>query len=321
MKVSAKLALGAMALLTGSLAATADETPREPVSVAAIPANIRCVGENSVAMTSDAEQALPLKTVASLSCNQLVYVLADNEGYTAHVRTDDGREGYVARPFLSMNTAAAAAVRRPQPVNATPVNGVVRWESGAPGCDRFITKGHNVVSATADGVTVQVALEDTGWKLRATILISNKSGRPMDVLPNLVSLDELQPGLKPLPQVSAAKLSHVSAHQLLWTQIGAEPSPSASATHAKLVATSYRTDTPDYFSEHVAIASYDERVATVPQGENLKQMALKRGALEAGQKTAGLVWFERGSNAKEMSLRVPVGNLVFDFPLSFANKK
>jgi hypothetical protein len=29
------------------------------------------------------------------------------------------------------------------------------------------------------------------------------------------------------------------------------------------------------------------------------------------------MWFERDANARELSLRVPVGDLVFDFPLSF----
>jgi hypothetical protein len=33
------------------------------------------------------------------------------------------------------------------------------------------------------------------------------------------------------------------------------------------------------------------------------------------------VWFEREGNARELSLRVPVGNLIFDFPLSFDQKR
>jgi len=33
------------------------------------------------------------------------------------------------------------------------------------------------------------------------------------------------------------------------------------------------------------------------------------------------MWFTRDTSARELSLRVPAGDLVFDFPLSFEQKK
>jgi hypothetical protein len=122
-------------------------------------------------MTADAEQRLPLRIVGDLPCGSVVSILADNGGYTAHVRTDEGLDGYVAHLYLTRNAAAPA--RNPEPPSASPANGVVRWRSGSAGCDRFVTNGHWVESATSNGVTVQVALEDTGWKLRAIIAVSN----------------------------------------------------------------------------------------------------------------------------------------------------
>ena len=104
-----------------------------------------------------------------------------------------------------------------------PANGVVRWRSGSPGCDQFVTNGHWVESATANGVTVQVALEDTSWKLRAIIAVSNNGRKTIEVLSNLVTLDELAPGLKPLFRSDPLKLSHVVNHQLLLSEANAEP--------------------------------------------------------------------------------------------------
>jgi hypothetical protein len=81
----------------------------------------------------------------------------------------------------------------------------------------------------------------------------------------------------------------------------------------------YHPVTPNYFSENVALTS-DSYHAIVPSASQLRALALKYTKLASGQKTTGLIWFERDGNARELSLRVPVGDLVFDFPLSFEQK-
>jgi len=40
-------------------------------------------------------------------------VLSDDEGYTARVRTSDGKEGYVARMYLFMGKSSANSARLP----------------------------------------------------------------------------------------------------------------------------------------------------------------------------------------------------------------
>ncbi|HYW66071.1 MAG TPA: hypothetical protein VFB10_05140, partial [Candidatus Dormibacteraeota bacterium] len=50
-------------------------------------------------------------------------------------------------------------------------------------------------------------------------------------------------------------------------------------------------------------------------------LALKAGTLAPQQKVAGVIWFARDAGARELSLRVPVGDFVFDFPLSFEAHK
>jgi hypothetical protein len=316
-----KQTLFTAALICAGLPALAAAETSSSAPVTALPhASVNCPGITSVPMTADAEQALPMRLVGNLACNESVAVLADNEGYTAHIRRADGKEGFVARMYLNMGGAGDAATAERQPTTATPVNNVVRWQAGAPGCEQFTVKGYNVESATANGMTVQVSLQDSGWKLRATIAISNEAGEVIEVLPALITLDELQPGLKTLHAQDPSKLSHVN-HQSLWTESNAKPSASARVSGAHLNNASYHATAPNYFIEQaVPVSSKSHDDSTLSSSE-LKELALKQVSLAAGEKTTGVVWFQRDQNARELSLRVPVGNLIFDFPLSFADKK
>jgi len=288
--------------------------PPTPVAPAAR-ALVTCPGMTSVPMTADAEQALPLRFVSSLSCGVVFSVLSDNEGYTARVRTAEGQAGFVARMYLTMNGAASGD---DQAISASASNGVARWQAGAPGCEQFMSQGRLVESLTTNGITVQVSLQDTGWKLRAYVAVSNRSGGNVSLQPSLISLDELQPGLKPLFAESPAKLAHATNHQVFWTQTNARPSPSAVAFRANgspvVSPLIYRPSTPDYFGEQKgqATASTDS--------SDVRSLSLKPVSLHPGQKSFGVLWFARDTNARELSLRVPVGDLVFDFPLSFEQK-
>jgi hypothetical protein len=294
MSASSRPFLLASAFLLAALPAVAsDETVGAPVASPAPRATLHCPGVSSIPM--NAEQVLPLRLLRNLSCNESVAILSDVEGYTVHVRTSDGKEGYVARLYLNMN-GSAATVPDQQPASATAVNNVVRWQAGAPGCDQLFSKGHAIESATANGITVQVSLEDSGWKLRATVAVSNKGEEVVEIFPILVTLDELQPNLRALLAQDPAKLSHVVNHQVLLTE----------AT--------------DYFSDHLVQASASNHAAIVPSAAELKSLALKHTKLAPGQNTTGVIWFQRDANARELSLRVPVGDLVFDFPLSFGQK-
>ncbi|HMD43890.1 MAG TPA: hypothetical protein VKH45_12475 [Candidatus Acidoferrum sp.] len=318
-----KCSLFGAALLCAALPAFASEESGPGVApVASLPhATVNCPGISSVPMTADAEQSLPMHVVAMLACQEPVVILADNEGYTSRVRLSDGTEGYVARMYLAMNGTDHAVALEVQPTSATVVNNVVRWQAGAPGCDQFSVKGYTVESATANGLTVQVSLQDSGWKLRATIAISNEAGKTIEVLPALVTLDELEPGLKPLLALDPAKLSHVVNHEVLWTQANAQPSPSAHFSEAHVSTVSYKTSSQNIFIDHSVPVAANTREQSAPATSELNSLALKHSELASGQKTTGVIWFQRDPNARELSLRVPVGGLVFDFPLSFNQKK
>jgi hypothetical protein len=316
--------LGSAALLLSLPAMAAEENN---LALVAPPphALVSCPGMPSVPMTADAEQALPLRLVANLTCGGDVAILSDDEGYTARVRSSDGKEGYIARMYLFMGKSSANSAAPAHPLAATAVNGVARWNAGAPGCDQFLSQGRLVESLTANGVTVQVSLQDTGWKLRASVAISNQTGTNLEVLPSLITLDELQPNLRLLPARNPAKIAHAVNHQSLWTMANAQPSPSAVVFREISPATphnmAYRSNAaPDYLSQRYVVTSANKPPVLEDSADPLA-LALKASSLAPQQKAAGVIWFARDANARELSLRVPVGDLVFDFPLSFDSHK
>ena len=77
---------------------------------------VACHGASAVPMTFDAEQSLPLKLVANLTCGQEVAVLSDLEGYTVHVSTANGLSGYVARAYLAPDAKSAPPAPQPATV-------------------------------------------------------------------------------------------------------------------------------------------------------------------------------------------------------------
>jgi len=312
---SAKNVLLGSPLLFAAMRLSANEAGSNAAVAAPPRAYINCPGTTSVPMTSDAEQALPLAQIAALSCGKPVSVLSDNEGYTTHVRTAERQEGYVARMYLTKAISPSNARSDEQsqkPVNATPQNGVVRWVSGSPGCDQFQSHGRLVESATAEGITVQVSLQDAGWMFHATVAVSDPSAAEVSILPALVTLDELTPSLRNLRQENPSELAHSQVnHMLLREEASAMPTPSAIAFHSSSSAppstVSYRSSVLDY--------------ATTIDANGVESRSLKNKNVAPGERAAGVLWFARDPNAHELSMRFSVGNLVFDFPFSFEQKK
>ena len=314
MSLSAKqMVFGATLLLAGS-PLFANESAAKSGVAPAPRAYVNCPGISNVPMTADAEQALPMRQIATLSCGQQVAILADNEGYTAHIRTSDGKDGYVAHMYLTSATPAAQPALEfdePAPVtNATPVNGIVRWNAGAPGCDQFLSRGRKVESATANGITVQVSLQDTGWKLHASVAVSNAGTAQVYVHPSLATLDELTPTLRNLREENPIKLAHNEVnHQLMHSEYVAVPPPSAIVLHSRSAA---RVAPATYHA-----SSVDDYLGFNDESASVRDAALKAATLAPGQKTSGELWYARDAKARELSLRISVGDQVFDFPFSF----
>lgn len=322
-----KILFAVSAFLLAGLPARAATESGEVAPVTLPTAIVKCPGVSGIPFTADPEQALPLRVVGTLTCGSTVAILEDGEGYTAQIRTADGQEGYVARMYLLTGTAApaAAATAKPQPSVATPLNGVVRWQAGAPGCSEFVSHGNFVESITANGITVQVSLQDTGWKYRANVAVVNQGAAAATVQPGIITLDELQPRLRTLFATNIDKISGTSTHRVLWTMAGATPSPSAafqSGMNSGTASLADRTPAPpDYLSPHLALTSAPPGLFARSASVDLEAIALKPVILASQEKTAGVMWFKRDADARELSLRVPAGDLVFDFSFSFEQKR
>ena len=294
---------------------------------------INCPGVRNVPMTADSEQSLPLQLIATLKCGDAVTVLANDEGYTVRIQTADGTTGYVAAIYLKK---IPEAKRPPTIASVNLKNGVVRWHEGAPGCDHFVSNGILVESLTASGVTVQVSLHDTGWKLRANVAIANEGAESISIEPSKFILDEIGANGRPLFYQDPAVLAKNVTHQVLWTESVAEPSSASPRTIASaepVIATGvgYKSSltpsvsAPNYIIQH----QYAEELAVRKEGkqtlvntsQQILALALKPATIEPNDKVAGAVWFERGKNPKQLMLRIPIGNQTLEFPLSFQQQK
>jgi hypothetical protein len=293
------LILGTFAGLAATLPAFAAENSGSSVSAA--PGSLRgtviCRGVQNVPVTADAEQALPMQLVARLNCGDEVAVLSDSEGYTVNIRTGDGKDGYVARMYLAEH---APDSKDHHAAEAVVDNGIARWQSGAPGSDQFFASGAVVESLTANGVTVQVSLQDTGWKLRASIAIANLSSEPTHFNPASFTLDELKPRLRTLAYQNPRELAKALAHQVYSTNASA--SAPASAVYRNAVYKTSTAPTPNY------LVNADQQV---------QANVLEAATVNPKEKACGVVWFERDKNADQVNLRVFVGDQIFEFPLSF----
>jgi hypothetical protein len=326
------LSIFASSLVPASRAQTDTQAAANAASVAAN-WQINCPGVRYVLMTADAVQSLPLQVIATLKCGEEVAFLDNAEGYTVQIKTADGKIGYVAAMYIKR----ISAPRRTSSVASANVeNGVARWQQGAPGCDHFLSNGILVESLTANGVTVQVSLHDTGWKLRANVAIANSGSQPIHIQPSLFILDEVSVGGKPLFYQDPAQLAKNVTHQVLWTEAIAEPSsalPHSPSPAESLSATNvgYKpsfassASAPNYILQH----QYAEENAVRVQGkqtlnktaQQILALALKSATIEPNNKIAGAVWFERGKNPQQLMLRIPIENQTLEFPLSFKQQK
>jgi hypothetical protein len=140
----------------------------------------------------------------------------------------------------------------------------------------------------------------------------------VDVQPGIITLDELQPLLRNLPATEVNKIAHTSNHQVLWTQADAIPSPSAIANPNAADRLAHRSNpTNDYLNPHMTLTSGRPSAFERTESVNIEAIALKPVALASGKDTAGVMWFARDDRAHELSLRVPVGDMVFDFSFAF----
>jgi hypothetical protein len=178
---------------------------------------------------------------------------------------------------------------------------------------------------------VQVSLHDSGWKLRANVAIANESSTSISVDPSKFILDEIGAHGRPLFYQDPEELAKNVTHQVLWTETTAGPANVASQSPSAAVVSSTNVEYKSFVTPTVSAPNYlvqhqsaeDDAVrrqgkqTLVNTAQQIRALALKSGAIEAGSKVSGAVWFERGKNPQQLMLRIPIENQMLEFPLSF----
>ncbi|HXJ05196.1 MAG TPA: SH3 domain-containing protein [Candidatus Acidoferrum sp.] len=296
------LILSTFASLAATLPLWAAENSGSTVAppLTALRSKVICRGVQHVPITADAGQVLPMQVVSQLACGEDVAILSDSQGYTVQIRTADGKTGYVARMYLSEAPAKSALADRAD--EAVVDNGIARWRAGTPGSNQFFSGDSLVESLTANGITVQVSLQDTGWKLRASVAIVNQSAEPLDFNPAVFTLDELKPRLRSLAVQNPKELSKALTHQVYWTNSSATAPASATYRNVAYKTPAYVPAPPNYMAQ---------------EAQQVQTSVLQAATLAPKDKISGVVWFQRDKNAQELNLRIFVGDQIFEFPLSF----
>jgi hypothetical protein len=300
----------AAALLLPAVSEAQDLMKPAPVAEV-LPWKVNCHGLSSVPLTADPMQALPLKLVTKLSCDQGLAVLSDAEGYTVNVRTADGKTGYIASMYL-MKAPPPKPAPHVEPVSASMNNGVARWRPGAKGCDQFTKDGAVVESLSANGVTVQVSLQDTGAKLRAHVAVGNFSNLHVYIDPIGITLESKGAHGRSLTSRDPGQIARETQ-----AAKGAS-SPSAASADFK------ESDFAPVFASVNTVEKQPVGDLTRPQAkptitnvtDPYSADALKKGSIKPDGKTWGAVWFERDANPGAYVMRIPVDNQIFEFPLN-----
>lgn len=292
--------------------------PLSSLTAGKLNGKILCRDANHVPMTADPDQSLPLQIVAQLKCGQEVALLSGTQGYTVSVFTADGKNGYVAWMNVARTDSAVSnkIIRQSAEVN----NGTASWLPGAPGSEKLISDGQVVESLTANDVTVQVSLQDTGWKLVAHVAIANDSTDTVNFAPSRMNLNDLRKANKSLAKEDSSKMGIAYGHQILWTRSNA-----VASEKAYLAAPDRQPYDPPTTNHANHLVEHQYEVDSLKEDFNphakTDSLALAPTVLAPNQHTVGAAWFHRDGGRHELILHVPVGGVDYQFPFAFNAEK
>ncbi|PYU66130.1 MAG: hypothetical protein DMG56_01190 [Acidobacteria bacterium] len=137
--------------------------------------------------------------------------------------------------------------------------------------------------------------------------------------------------MRPLRYQDPAEVAKAANHQILWTAASAGPSggaqPQRTSSSTDLYTVNYRLPSSDpsrnYLAQHQALEEIaaKNQAALVNMVREINALSLRECTLKPNERTAGAVWFERDAKSNQVVLRVPVGGVIFEFPLSFNHAK
>jgi len=217
----------------------------------------------------------------------------------------------------------------------------VRWEEGAPHSRQFLFQGHRVRVLLADSIAVVAYLESADDPLRVQLWFVNQTDGRFDVIPERFSLAVVQPKPKPLAYVSPQQIKKRIDDAANWAAVAEAMASVSRAFAGTSTTTTSGTVTVSDSRGRSAFGTYNGVATTYDHSANMQQTASNLSAVMAsvedqkareltgvilpntvfaGQEYFGVVHFKREKRATLMLLRVPVGRLVFEFPLEMPNR-
>lgn len=186
--------------------------------------------------------------------------------------------------------------------------GVIHWTEGAPNAGSDVKDGVKIENFKTDDVHIYVSLadiKDTEYN-RVWVQISNHGKSPIDFNPQSAVLlrgdksvraeapDKAANAIQKFGEAKSQELGSAKCNNMIATQCAANNSQIAMA-------------------KQVAVYS-------AQQGQWVRDNAVRQKTLNPGDETQGAILFKKERKSADYTLRIPVGNQVFEFPLSAQNK-
>ena len=211
----------------------------------------------------------------------------------------------------------------------------VRYAKGAANAEEFLNRGHVVKAMDVGGMAVFAKLYDDGSNIIADIEVNNISDRRADVRVRLCELEGTSKKVAALdPEEFIAKRERRAriAGAISAAADGANAGINNTQTSSGTVTNTttgdrydvtLRTNDPDAVARAQARAR--SRAAQMETGLALSAAAIRGSWLYdttvmPKSLADGLLVFPREKNHGEVILRVPVGDVVYEFPFQFAGK-
>lgn len=215
---------------------------------------------------------------------------------------------------------------------------VVSWGPAAPGSDRLLKDGLVIAVLVRDSIAAAISIVRSDNQMWANVSISNSSQRRLDIDPSTFTLEVAEPNRKHLPYLDPERLARSIRRRAAWgaalTEIAGEMATTETETEAETNVRAQARDNEGYRAQGTArstttvttvtrdeqararAAADAERITATAatKASDLVNRALRANTLMPGDEIGGVVFFERDRRARLVVLRVPVGELVYEFP-------
>ena len=223
---------------------------------------------------------------------------------------------------------------------------VVRWDISDANSKRVSRDGVTAKQLSVDGVdgvTVTASIRDRSGNFSVELEVSNRGKKSIDIRPEDIQLQMIRPWSRNLSYVSAETIAgrimtsenhrafNVEAAGANATRTVVEhvpvtdvsPNPESITDPTKpAVTVSTRVDVvtkvePDYNARHMASAeAAGIRSNAEAARRRIMSESLKPAILTRDSQTRGMIYYDRETNAREVLLRIPLGELTVEIPFT-----